>query len=137
MAGKKDIVRAATFCVRRHPDRPPSRAHPIVHPLDAVRSTVDIQQAQSRPVSILCTIKDLGPSLQRHRRGVGATGDVLAHRSLLVLEGSPIFDRDLFGRRLFESVLRGSIGPRARFETIRTAFHKRMRPLPQKPTRHI
>ena len=36
-----------------------------------------------------------GPSLRRHR-GVGATGAVLAHSSLLVLEGSRISDRDLF-----------------------------------------
>ena len=55
-----------------------------------------VWKAQSRSVSILCTMKDLGPSLQRHRRGVGATGAVLAHSSLLVLEGSPISDHDLF-----------------------------------------
>ena len=36
---------------------------------------------QSHSISILCSMKELGPSLQRHRRGVGAAGAFLAHRS--------------------------------------------------------
>ena len=39
----------------------------------------------------------LGPSLRRHRRGVGAKGAVSAHGFELVHEGSRVSDRDLFG----------------------------------------
>ena len=53
--------------------------------------------SQSHSTSILCSRKKLGPLLRRRRRGVGATGAVLAHSSLLVLEGSRISDRVLSG----------------------------------------
>ena len=79
------------FCVRRHPDRAPSRAHSIVHPPDAARSIVVIQKRSLNQFRS-CVARRSGDIVA----GVGATRAVLAHSSLLVPEVSRIFGRDPF-----------------------------------------